>query len=141
MRAFILSMLVSLGFLAISARAVRRGRLREQAAVLWLLVGCAMVFMSATLPFHLLNHVAALVGIAYPPDLLLVAAIVFLVVLVFQLSISLARLSEKHRALVQEFGIVMARSAPSRSPFAGGAGTRSEPGMEMGQDDGGLPPT
>lgn len=112
MRAFVLSMVVSLGFLALSVRAVRRRRLREQAAVLWLLVSLAMVVLSATLPLHLLDHVASLVGIAYAPDLVLLVAVLFLVVLVFHLSLSLARLHAKHTALVQELGILTATAAP-----------------------------
>jgi len=112
MRAFALSLVISLGFLVISARAVRRGLLRQQAAVLWLAVSLVMLFMSATLPLHLLDHLASLVGIAYPPDLMLLAAVIFLVVLVFQLSLSLARLHEQHTSLVQEFGILTARQAP-----------------------------
>ncbi|MHB8682122.1 MAG: DUF2304 domain-containing protein [Acidimicrobiales bacterium] len=108
MRAFALSLVVSLGFLFLSARAVRRRVLREQAAVLWLAVSLAMVFLSATLPLHLLDHLASVVGIAYAPDLILLLAVLFLVVLVFQLSLSLAKLNAKHTALVQEFGILTA---------------------------------
>jgi hypothetical protein len=84
-----------------------------------------MVFFSATLPFHLLNWLARQVGIAYPPDLLLVLGVLFLVVLVFQLSVSLARLNDKHTALVQEFGILTAREPDKREQSppdpAGGA--------------------
>lgn len=108
MRAFALSLVISLGFLWLSLRAVRRRILREQAAVLWLAVSTVMVFLSATLPLHLLDHLASLVGIAYPPDLILLLAVLFLVVLVFQLSLGLARLNAKHTALVQEFGILTA---------------------------------
>jgi hypothetical protein len=77
---------------------------------MWVLVGCAMVVISGTLPLHLLNRVAGFVGIAYAPDLLLLVAVVFLVVLVFYLSITVARLREEHRILVEEFAVAMARS-------------------------------
>ncbi len=108
MRAFILSLVISLGFLGLSVRAVRRGTLRERAAVIWLLVSLAMVLLSVTLPLHLLDRFARLVGIAYPPDLVLLVAVLFLVGLVFHLSISLEALTEKHTTLVQEFGILTA---------------------------------
>ena len=108
MKAFALSLVVSIGFLLLSVRAVRRRVLREQAALLWLAVSLVMVFVSATLPLHLLDRMAELVGIAYAPDLILLLAVLFLVVLVFHLSLSLARLHEKHTALVQEFGILTA---------------------------------
>ena len=105
MRLFALSMVVSLGFLVLSLAAIRTRRLHEQAAVLWLLVSVLMVFLSATLPLHLLDRVAHFVGIAYPPDLLLLLAVLFLVLLVFQLSVSLSRLWSKYTTLVQEVAI------------------------------------
>jgi hypothetical protein len=109
MRSFILSLVISIGFLLLSVIAIRHRRLHDQAAVLWLVVSLVMVFLSLTLPLHLLDHVAHLVGIAYPPDLLLLVAVLFLVVLVFQLSVSLARLSAKHTTLVQDIGILTTR--------------------------------
>jgi hypothetical protein len=114
MRAFILCMALSLAFLGMSLRAIRRRLLREQSAVLWLGVSIVMVIMSATLPIHLLDHVARLVGIAYPPDLILLLGILFLVILVFHLSISFARLHQKHTALVQEIGILQAVQPSSK---------------------------
>jgi hypothetical protein len=104
-RAFVLSLVVSVGFFAVAIRAIRRQHLREQAAVLWVAVSAVMVFLSATLPLHLLDHIARLVGIAYPPDLILLLAVLFLVVLVFHQSLALARLREQHTTLVQEFAI------------------------------------
>jgi len=111
-RAFVLSMVVSLGFLAISVVAMRRHRLREQAAMLWLMVSFVMVFVSATLPFNLLGHVSRLVGIDYPPDFILLLAVLFLVVLVFHMSLSIDRLSAKQTALVQEIGLLTAPAPP-----------------------------
>jgi hypothetical protein len=114
MRSFILSLVISVGFLLLSVIAIRRRRLHDQAAVLWLVVSLVMVFLSLTLPLHLLDRVAHLLGIAYPPDLLLLVAVLFLVVLVFQLSVSLARLSAKHTTLVQDIGILTTR--PPETP-------------------------
>lgn len=114
MRAFALSMVLSAGFVALSVSAMRRHRLRERVALLWLGVSIAMVLLTATLPFHLLNHVARLVGIAYPPDLLLLLAVLFLFVLVFQLSLSLDRLSARQTTIAQEVGL--ASAGPRRYP-------------------------
>jgi hypothetical protein len=130
MRAFFLSMFLSLGFLALSFSAMRRRRLREQAALLWLGVSVVMVFLSATLPLHLLNRLAQLLGIAYPPDLLLLLAVLFLFVLVFQMSLSLDRLSAKQTTIVQEVGL--AAAAPPR--FGGEAATRRAGRPEVASD-------
>jgi hypothetical protein len=107
-KAIVLSLVLSLGFLVVSVVAMRRQQLREQAALLWLLVSLVMVLVSATLPTHLLDRVSHLVGIAYAPDLVLLLAVLFLMVLVFHLSLSLARLSAKQIALVQEVGLMTA---------------------------------
>jgi hypothetical protein len=124
-RAFALSMVLSVGFLFVSVIAMRRQRLREQAALLWLFVSFVMVFVSATLPIHLLDRVAHLVGIAYPPDLVLLLAVLFLMVLAFHLSLSLARLSAKQIALVQEIGLMTARR-----PQGGGTDTDTDTDSE-----------
>ena len=108
MKAIVLSLVLSVGFLVVSVVAMRRQHLREQAALLWLLVSLVMVLVSATLPTHLLDRVSHLVGIAYAPDLVLLLAVLFLMVLVFHLSLSLARLSAKQTALVQEIGLMTA---------------------------------
>jgi hypothetical protein len=128
MRAFALSMILSLGFLALSVVAMRRQRLREQAALLWLLVSLVMVFVSATLPIHLLDRVSHLVGIAYPPDLVLLLAVLFLIVLVFHLSLTLDRLSTKQTALVQEIGLLTAVTPPNSGTDGEGGPSQTTPG-------------
>ena len=118
MRAFVLSLAVSVGFLLLSLHTIRRQRLRERQALLWIAVFIMLVFLSATLPLHLLDHVAHFVGIAYPPDLILLIGVLFLVALVFHLSIALARLSAKQTVLVQEIGLLTARMPTEPEPGA-----------------------
>ncbi len=103
MRLFVLALIISLSFLAFSVVAIRRHRLRDQAAVLWLLVSLVLVCCSVALPLGLLNRVARVVGIRYASDLLLVLAVILLVMLVFHLSISLAALRKTQTRLVQNW--------------------------------------
>ncbi len=105
MRTFVLSIVLSIGFLGLSVTAMRRRIVREQAALLWLGVSFVMVFLSATLPLHLLDRMARLVGVDYPPDLLLLLAVLFLFVLVFHLTTSIDRLAARQVVIVQELGI------------------------------------
>ncbi|HEX3841316.1 MAG TPA: DUF2304 family protein [Acidimicrobiales bacterium] len=105
---------MSIGFLALSLRAIRQHRLSEHTGMLWLGVSLVMVFLSATLPFHLLDRAARFVGIAYPPDLILLIAVLFLFAFAFQLSIGQARLNEKNTKLAQEVGILA--TTPPRPP-------------------------
>ena len=109
MRATILALGVSLGFFLLTLNAIRRQRLRERQALLWMGVCIMMVLLSATLPLHVLDRVSHFVGIAYPPDLILLIAVLFLVALVFQQSLALARLTAKQTVLVQEIGLLTAQ--------------------------------
>jgi hypothetical protein len=116
MRLTVLSLIVSVGFLALSLRAIRQHRLSEHTGMLWLGVSLIMVFLSATLPFHLLDKAAKFVGVAYPPDLILLIAVLFLFAFTFQLSMGQARLNEKNTKLAQEVGILT--TTPPRPPDA-----------------------
>ncbi|MGH9061732.1 MAG: DUF2304 domain-containing protein [Acidimicrobiales bacterium] len=111
MKAFILALCIGLGFVVVIVGAIRRRALRDQMALLWLVVSVVMLTLSLTVPFHLLDHVAHLVGVAYGSDLLLLAAVVFLVLLVFQLSIAVARLSARTTRLTQDLGLLRLEQA------------------------------
>jgi len=127
-KAFILAMAISVGFLIMLITAVRRRRLRDQAAVLWLAASVVMVLCSLALPFSLLDRVAHAVGIAYGSDLLLLLAVIFLVVLVFNLSVNLAAMKETQTVLVQEIAL-MRVSAPGEA-----VGTRDGMGEQLGHE-------
>lgn len=120
MTATIFALVLSLCFLAFVVWSIRHHRLGEQTALLWLAVSVFMLLVSATLPLHPLGHAARLVGIAYPPDLLLLLAVLFLAVLVFHFSVRLARLAERETALGQAIGLLTALVPPeSGEPDAG----------------------
>jgi hypothetical protein len=110
MKLFVVAMVISLGFLSLSVVAIRRGRLRDQAAVLWLAVSLVMVLCSLALPLHLLDHVSHAIGIAYASDLLFLLAVVFLVALVFHLSVNLAAVKDRQTRLVQEIALLRAEA-------------------------------
>ena len=142
MKAFVLAMVISVGFLSLSILAIRKRRLRDQAALLWIGVSLVMVCLSLALPFTVLTSVSHSVGIAYPSDLILVLAVVFLVGLVFQLSLHVAALKANQTVLVQEVALLRAAqdpqaAVPPRSDAfgAGGAGGAGDGG------DGGDTPT
>ncbi len=140
MRLFGLSLAVSIGFLALSVRAIRQHRLSEHTGMLWLGVSLIMVFLSATLPFHLLDRAARFVGIAYPPDLILLIAVLFLFAFTFQLSIGQARLNEKNTKLAQEMGILSsAPPPPPAAPVAAGYGEEEGPDVLGGEGEEATP--
>jgi hypothetical protein len=96
---------VSLVFGLLTLRAMRRRQLREQVATLWVLVSVVMVVLSVTFPFHVLDHVAHAVGIRYGSDLVFFLAFLFMVVLVFAMSIAITRLNIRTTRLAQELAL------------------------------------
>lgn len=96
----ILSILASLSLLLVILEAIRKRRLREQYALVWLLTG--FILMLFSLWRSLLDRVSGLMGIYYPPSalLLLLTGLVVLILLSFSivvssLSVKVTRLSQK----------------------------------------------
>lgn len=100
----ILSILISLGLLALVLDFVRRGLLKEKYSVLWL----ASIFTVLVLALWkgLLLKLATLVGVAYPPTLLFIVSFVFIVLLLLHFSVVISILTEKNKTLAQEFAIL-----------------------------------
>lgn len=91
---------ISIVCMLLIASLVRTGRMRAKYSLLWFFVGLAMIAMSIWPP---LLHVAArAIGVAYPPALLFVGAIIFLLVLTIHFSWELSRLEERVRILAEE---------------------------------------
>jgi hypothetical protein len=123
MTAAILLSIVSLAFGLLTVRAMRRHLFREQIAVLWILVSVAMLVLSITFPLHLLDHAARAVGIRYGSNLLFLVAFLFIVVLVFSMSITISQLNVRATRLAQEIALLNERRGFERQeegPFAPG---------------------
>ncbi len=109
MKGDLLAGLISVVFLTVTIRAIRKKQLTEALAILWLLVSLAIVVLSALLPVGGLTAVAHFFGIAYPPDMVLVFGMLFLVLFAFQLSVAMSRISSRQKRLVQELALLRAR--------------------------------
>jgi hypothetical protein len=94
---------------------IRRDHLYIRQGIFWILVA-AMSFLFGIWPF-LIDALAGLVGIAYPPTLLLLAAIIVLVVKALLGDIALTKLSRDVRRLNQRIALLEADSpAREREP-------------------------
>jgi hypothetical protein len=138
LKAFFLAMAISTGFLVLTITSIRKRRLRDQTAVLWLGVSIVMVVFSLGLPFSLLDRMSHAVGVAYGSDLLLLLAVVFLVVLVFNLSVNLAVLKEKQTVLVQEIALMQAEAPGDADDGHDGASNPLSQGHLAVDDQGDL---
>jgi hypothetical protein len=95
---------VSLGVMAIVFQLIRRRKLREEYALLWFLAGSALIVVS--LWPESLDWIARLAGVAYPPNVLLLAAIALGFLLAMHYSVSLSRLADQNKRLAQEVAIL-----------------------------------
>lgn len=83
---------------------IRQRRLREEYALLWFAAGLGLIVLSVWR--GLLDYVALSIGVAYPPSLLLLGAIVLGFLLAMHYSISLSRLMEQNKRLAQEVALL-----------------------------------
>jgi len=79
---------------------VRRRRLSETFALLWIGVGLAIVALSVGRP--LFDRVARFLGVSYGTSLLFSAAIVFLLLVCMSLSMHVSSLRQRVEALAEE---------------------------------------
>lgn len=108
MKGYILAAVISVILLSVTIRAIRLKQLTETLAILWLSVGAVTVLLSALLPSGAITPVARFFGIAYPPDMVLVFGMLFLVLFTFHLSVALSRVTARQKSLVQELALLRA---------------------------------
>jgi hypothetical protein len=85
--------------LAIVFELLRRRRLIERYALIWL--GSAVVLLGLAVWKGLLDQLADLMGIAYPPNALFMIAFGFVLVLLLHFSLAISRLSNETKVLAQ----------------------------------------
>ncbi len=107
----IIAITFSLSILIAVIDLIRRGKLKEQYALLWLASGFILLILS--LWRDLLHKISNLAGVAYPPALLFFLAFLFLLVIVLHFSVVISDLSEKNKRLAQEIGLLKARGQRS----------------------------
>ena len=83
---------------------VRRRRLLERYALLWLF--SAAILLALAIWRGLLEDVASLVGVAYPPNALFLIAFGFVLVLLLHFSLAVSRLSDQTKVLAQRLALL-----------------------------------
>jgi hypothetical protein len=112
---------VALAQMLFIARLVRRRQLREKYAMLWMTVGAVVV--AITLIRGPIDRMAKALGVTYPPSILFLIGIMFLLTVVAHLSWEVSRLEEKTRRLAEEVALMQVerpegppREAPAGDP-------------------------
>ena len=83
---------------------IREGRLREKYALLWLFTSCITIALAISR--HALEATAIAIGIYYPPSLLFLLGLLFLLLVNIGYGTSISRLSESNHRLVQELALL-----------------------------------
>ncbi len=91
---------------------VRRRRLLERYALLWLFAG--VVLLGLAVWRGALEKLAALVGIASPPNALFFVAFAFVLLLLLHFSVAVSRLTDQSKVLAQRLALLEERAGPAR---------------------------
>jgi hypothetical protein len=98
--------LLSLAIVGVVIEMLRRKKLREKYATLWLVVGTGTLILAA-FP-RLLNIVSSLVGVQLPSNLLFIISILLLLGVCLHLSWEISVVEDETRILAEEVAILRA---------------------------------
>ena len=115
----ILAVVASGLLLLVVLELVRRRRLMERYALLWLF--SAVVLLGLSSFRGLLEDAASLIGIAYPPSTLFFIAFAFVLVLLLHFSLAVSRLTDQSKVLAQRLALLDKRMRDIEQAEAEGA--------------------
>jgi hypothetical protein len=93
--------------LAVIVELIRRHRLQERYALLWIVTGGVMLVLAVWR--GALHAFADMLGVAYPPSALFMVAGLFVFVVLLHYSTVLSRLSEQNKTLAQKIALLEQR--------------------------------
>lgn len=82
---------------------VKEKKMKEEYSILWFIMSLFLLYMSFVR--HAIDHLGHLLGVAYPPSVLILMTTGFTFLLLIHLSIVITRLSEQNNELIQEMGL------------------------------------
>ena len=103
----VLAIALTFGLLVLVFELVRRKRLSERYAILWLLAAVTLFVLAVWK--GLLTTLASDVGISYPPSLLFVVAIGLIAMILLNFSLVVSRLSDQNKILAQRLSLLQQR--------------------------------
>lgn len=92
---------------------VRRKRLLERYALVWLFSGLILLVLAAW--NDLLSGVASAIGIFYPPSALFAVAFAFVLFLLLHFSLAVSRLTDQSKVLAQRLALLEERQRESEA--------------------------
>lgn len=92
---------------------VRRRRLLERYALLWLL--SSIVLLGLAIWRGVLEQIAEAIGVAYPPNALFLIAFLFILLLLLHFSVVVSRLADQTKVLAQRLAQLEARVGENKA--------------------------
>jgi hypothetical protein len=105
----IVAILSTLVLLLVVLELVRRRRLLERYALVWL--GSTIVLLGLGIWQGLLGKIADAIGVVYPPNALFVIAFGFVLLLLLHFSTAVSRLTDQTKVLAQRLALTEQRQA------------------------------
>ncbi|MBZ0276618.1 MAG: DUF2304 domain-containing protein [Anaerolineae bacterium] len=115
-RAILFGLAASIGILVFVLELVRRRKLREEYSLLWLATAVALIVLSISRP--LLDVLANLVGIFYPPSALFLVAVAFILMMLLHFSTVLTRLAQENKETAQQLALLRWELEQARQALA-----------------------
>jgi hypothetical protein len=106
---------------------VRRRRLMERYALLWL--GSGLVLLALAIWRGALHRISDGLGIIYPPNALFLIAFGFVLVLLLHFSLAVSRLADQTKVLAQRLALLEERVRRTEPTPAGDAEADPEPAV------------
>jgi hypothetical protein len=103
-RLCLISILCSIALLWFIIHCVKKERIKEAYALIWIVMGCALLVISVW-P-SLMGLIANFVGIYYAPALLILGLTVMIIFVSIQFSIVISKQSERIKTLTQEIALL-----------------------------------
>lgn len=99
-----LAVIGSVLFLGFIFYLIRAKRMREDYAIMWLVLGFVFLLLSSWR--ESLDHISRLIGIAYPPAAIFIILIMCLIMIAIQYSLIISRQSNQITRLAQEIALL-----------------------------------
>ena len=113
-RVQIVAIAATAGLFVVLLELVRRRRMLERYAILWLF--CSVALLGLSVWKGLLTDLAHAVGIFYAPSALFVIAFGFVLVLLLHFSVAVSRLAEQNKILAQRVALLEERQRGTAAP-------------------------
>ena len=103
----IIAIIISLSMLIITLELIRREKLKERYSLLWLATAISIFILSFWK--GLLDAIAVFIGVKIPSNALFFVGTIFLILIIFYLTIIVSELSRRNERLAQEITLLKKR--------------------------------